>query len=767
MSRELDPRKVIYDFKFDNINIRGRINDTPEYYDVYKKIKTALEIDKDGYNVYLIDEFSEGDLNKIKKFVKDNLKHKGKPKDICYVICKDEKHPKVLSLPGGKGKVLEKTVEDIKNLYFDSTYEFYNNTSVKEKEDILDKLDKRKNDLIDELLKISKAYGFVMKSTVTGFTFVPVKEDGSMMSEKEYSALEKGEKEYILDKISKLKDSAHNILNELKEMEVSEIDKIKNILNKYYKDKTIDIKSNYNNEFVEEYDVIEYLNDMCSDIEENIKNIYSISYDDDKEIINKIIGKYVINILVDNSQTSFPPVIFEDDPSIGNLIGSIEYENKNGTYITNVNLIKAGSFLKANGGCLIIRASSLLNNVNAYYYLKKTFLSGKVDLNYNRGYLELLSLNGLKPESISFNETVILIGDYRTYDLLYSYDEDFRKIFKIRAERRKVLNIDDETKKCFIAKTYNICKDNNINTLTDGAIKELAKYLSRKAEDRNKIYMSGCEIGNLLILANNRSFKSNREKIERKDIIDVAYKNELIEEQVYENYKEKKILINVEGKVAGQINGLSIIDTGYVTFGRPIRITCSCYKGDGNIIDVQRDANLSGDIHSKAINILKGYLNFLIGGYEKIPVDFHLSFEQVYGKVDGDSASVAEIISIISALNKFGINQNIAVTGSINQLGEIQAIGGVNQKIEGFFNICKVLRGIDGKGVLIPESNIDNLVLKSDVEREIARGRFHIYTMSSLKDAVEVLMDRDYDTVIRESKKELKKYSKKQGTVRN
>ncbi|WP_123053525.1 AAA family ATPase [Clostridium sp. JN-1] len=767
MNTELDPQKIIYDFKFDNISIRGEINDTPEYDEVYKKIKTALEIDKDGYNVYLIDDFSEYNLSKIMEFVHDNLKYKGKPEDICYVVCKDEKHPEVLFLPGGKGKTLKNMVEKIKNLYLDSTYEFYNNASVKEKEDILTSLDKRKTDLVNKLLKVSKDDGFIMKPTVSGFTFVPIKEDGDMMSEKEYDALDTEKREEILDKINNLKSSAHEILDELKEMELSEIDKIKIIMDKYYFDKTIDIKSSYTNEFNGSYKVIGYLNDMCNDIEESIKSIYSISYEDDRESIIKIIYKYVVNVLVDNSEVNEPPVIFEEDPSVSNLIGSIEYENKNGTYVTNAGLIKSGSFLKANGGCLIIRANSLLNNLNSYYYLKKTFLSGKVDLNYNRGYLELLSLSGLKPQSIKFNETVILIGNYKTYDLLYSYDEDFKKLFKIRAERRGILNLNEETKKCFIAKTYNTCKRNKLHTLTDEAIKELAKFLSRKAEDRNKLYMNSCELNNVLIIADNKVTRDNRESIERQDIMDTVYKHELIEEQVYEGYKENKLLIDVQGKVIGQVNGLSVIDTGYVTFGRPIRITCSCHKGDGNVIDVQREANLSGNIHSKAINILKGYLNSLIGGYEKIPVNFHLSFEQVYGKVDGDSASVAEVMAMISALSKVGINQNIAVTGSIDQLGQVQAIGGVNEKIEGFFDICKLVGDTNEKGVLIPKSNISSLVLKSDVETEIANGKFHIYTMSNLKDAVEVLMEEDYESVIRESKKELKKYLKKQGTVKD
>ena len=232
--------------------------------------------------------------------------------------------------------------------------------------------------------------------------------------------------------------------------------------------------------------------------------IYSINYEDDEEYINEIIYKYVVNVLVDNSENDKPPVIFEEDPSINNLLGSIEYENKNGVYTTDVSLIKGGSFLKANGGCLILRASSLLTNSSAYYYFKKSLISGKVDLDYNRGYLELLSLSGLKPEPVKFNAKIILIGDYQTYDLLYSYDEDFKKIFKIRAEYKSVLDINKDTKQAFLGKVSNICIDNKLQPLTDEAIKELAKFLSRKAEDKNKLYMDDYELGRVLMLSNNK-----------------------------------------------------------------------------------------------------------------------------------------------------------------------------------------------------------------------------------------------------------------------
>ncbi|MBC2580662.1 AAA family ATPase [Clostridium sp. DJ247] len=767
MNRELTPEEIVYEFNFSNIQVRKEANNVPEYREVFKKIKTALEIDKEGYNVYLIDDFSKDKLDSITVFIKDILENKSRPKDICYVVRDDEKYPKALFLEGGKGIKLKKTLENIQKAYEVCTYEFYNGTSNKEKEEIIDNIQKKRNDLISKLVKMAEEDGFTMRPTKNGFTFIPLKDEGKLMNEKDYDSLEVLEKEEILNKVSVLKVNAQEVLDELKDMELSEINKIKVLMESYYLEETKELKQEYLSEFADNIEVIEFLNYVCHDIETGIIEIYSIGYDEDEEEINETIYKYVVNVLVDNSENDSPPVIFEEDPSVNNLLGSIEYENKNGVYTTDISLIKAGVFLRANGGCLILRVNSLINNSSAYYYLKKSLISGKVDLDYNRGYLELLSLSGLKPEPVKFSEKIILIGDYETYDLLYTHDEDFKKIFKIRAEYKSLLDINEDTTQAFLEKVHGICRDNNLNTLTDEAIKELAKFSARKAENKNKLYIDDYELGRVLMLANNKVENENRNSINGTDIIEVVYSEELIEEEIAKSYKERKIFINVKDKLVGQINALSVIDTGYFSFGKPIRITCSCYKGNGNIVDVQKESDLSGKIHNKAINTLRGYINTLIGGYEKLPVDFHISFEQLYGKIDGDSASVAEVISMLSSLSKIGIRQNISVTGSINQFGEVQPIGGVNEKIEGFFKICKLVDSIEGKGVLIPDSNIDSLVLSGEVEEAIKKGSFHIYSMSTIEDAVEVLMGEEsvkYENIMDTIEKEIKKYLGKSDT---
>lgn len=767
MNRELSKEEIIYNFELDDVdfNFDNRddlydgLNFESEYGEIYEKIKTALNINKEGYNVYIIENFSKDRLENIMNFIGRIIKNKGDIKDICYIVIKDGRMPKTLFLPAGKGKKLKYMLNKIQNSYFKFTYEFYNDSANKQKEILEKDLQVKRSDLINEVVEMCESEGFSLKITESGFSFIPLKEGGKVMNEEEYDLLKLKDKEEILNKVSLLKSSAEKVLEKLKNIELSQIERIKLLLDEYYEEETKEIKEEYLKMFNGDGETLKFLNQVCGNIESEIKKIYSISYEDDKENIMKIIYRYSVNVLVDNSEKDKPPIIFEEDPSVNNLLGSIEYENKNGNYITDVSLIAPGSLLKANGGCLILRVSDLLNNKGAYYYLKKSIISGKVDLNYNRGYLELLSLSGLKPEPIKFSEKIILIGDYGTYDLLYNYDEDFKKMFKLRGEHKSLLKIDKNTKAIFLEKVFSIYKNNRLHPVNEKAIVELARVLSKKAEDRNKLFMDDYKLEKILMISDNRVSEGGREIIDKSDILNAAYEEEMVEKQIKDMYREGQIFIDVREKVIGQVNALSVISTGYFSLGKPVKITCSCLKGSGNIVDIQKESDLSGKIHNKSVNILRGCIKSLIGGYEKIPVDFYLSFEQTYGKIDGDSASVAETISIISALTKIGIKQNIAVTGSINQFGEVQPVGGINEKIEGFFKICKILDNTREKGVLIPQSNTNGLVLNDEVEQEIVKENFHIYCMCNLKDAVEVLMGTDYDTVICAAKKELKKYS--------
>jgi len=761
MNRELTPKDIVYEFDIEDMSARESLDSMPQYLNVIENIKTAMSIDNEGFNVYLIDDFSKETLKDIMKYVNKVFENRSKPKDICYVLYEDEKSPKPIFVSNGGGNKLKVIIEEIQNEYLECTFQFYNNSTNKEKEEIQEGIQKKRNELIGDLIDIAKENDFDIKSTNSGFTFIPLS-NGKEMSESEYDTLDKQTKAFILDTAGMLKYKAKETLEELKDIEVRDLDKIKQIMREYYKKEMNDIKVEYNNMFMEDEVVQNYLEIVYSDIEEKLIDNYSLNYDDDEETINEIIYKYIVNVIVDNSKNEIPPVIFEQDPNLTNLIGNIEYENHKGVYSTDIGYIKSGSLVQANEGCLIIRINNLISNPLAYYNLKKSLLTEKVDVSCNSNHYEIVSSNALKPEPIPIKTKIILIGDYESYDLLYNYDEDFRKIFTIKAECNQVQNIDNDLKGSLVFEINKICNENNYKLLTKAAVREVAKILSKKAQSRKKIYYDKYEINKLLILANNKVKGKNRGEITGEDIIDVGYTKDIMEKDILNHYTEKKMLIDVTNSRIGQVNGLSVIDTGYFSFGKPIKITCCCYKGAGNIIDVQQESNMSGSIHSKSINILKGYISSINGGFSRLPVDFHLSFEQIYGKIDGDSASVAEIICMLSALSKIPIKQSIAITGSVNQFGDVQPIGGVNDKIEGFFAACKVIDSVEGKGVLIPLSNAEDLVLNEEVEQEIKNGNFHIYTMTSIDDAIRVLMgdsDENFETVMIAINKELKKYS--------
>lgn len=762
MRKELTSQEVKFNFKFKESDLKGSVTKIPEIDSEYEKIGRALNINKEGYNLYLIDSFSKEKLKKLQGYIEEQYKYLEPPKDICYVSLEDDKKPEVLFVSNGNGKKLKDAVEEIRNNYIEIVEEFYNASSEDEKDELIEEIQSKRNDYISELMEMAKKEDFEVKVTNKGFAFIPLI-SGKVISEREYDNLEKNKKEAIVAKASILKKKAEAVLGKLKEIETKSIKKLKEIYSDFLANEMEGYKDEVLLEFIDDDAAYEYLEKLFISMEKEIISCYTMDIEEDEEQLYQVINKYDIHLLVDNSLRSTPPVIYEEDPNLNNLMGFIEYENHNGVYTTDISLINSGTLLKANGGCLIVRVSSLANNSYSYYHLKKALITNKITYDISKSYVEVISISGLKPQPIPIDVKVILIGDQETYDTLYSLDEDFRKLFPLRAEFNPIVETNDNVTAYINKSIKDKVKRNNLMPITEDGVNEIIKYLSRTANSKTKINIDTTEIEKLMILANDNAKKRNSLMIESKDIVDIAYVKERIENEYDKLYKENKILISIIGKKVGVINALAVLDTGYHSFGKPMRITCVSHKGSGRIVDIHKESRLSGKIHEKSINILKGLLNNIINPYEEIPVDFYLSFEQIYGLVDGDSASVAEIICILSSLSKRPIKQTIAVTGSINQLGEVQAIGGVNEKIEGFYRVCDFLDTVKNKGVLIPSSNKDELILIPEIEKSIENGDFHIYTIDNLDDAIETLILEEGESLedfYTSLQSELKKYKK-------
>ena len=761
MKRELTPNEIIFSTVCNDIAKQSNINRIPKNKTTLNKIKKALSVEKDGYNIYYVDSFSKEKLEDLIKYVESIYENKDKPQDICYVINGEPMTPIPLFVPNGKGRLLKEMLDDIKEKYIDCINDFYSSSSDDEKEEIIEDISEKRNNYITSLMNMAKAKNFDIKATSSGFVFIPLKDQGDEMTKDEYNKLEGETQESIEKQASNLKKEAETVLEKLKEIETDSIGKLKTIYRDYLGQNMQKYKDDFLLEFITEDSVYRYLVEMFAAIDDKIVECYTINLEDDEEYIQEIFKKYDVNVIVDNSEIEHPRVIYEEDPTIANLIGNIEYRNTNASYTTDISLINAGSLIKANGGCLVLRLSSLASSGSSYYYLKKSLIHGRVDYNYTKNYLDVLSIAGLKPESIPIDVKVILIGDYESYEILFNKDEDFKRIFPIKIEADTEIKYDSFSRNSIISMIESKINKDNLLKVNDEAIDEIIKYLARIAGERKKISIDDYYINRILYLANNNAKLEDREEITRRDIIDIAYEEEKILDEVMENYRSKKILITTSGEKVGIINALAVVGTGSYSFGKPMRVTCLALQGDGKIIDIQKECKLSGSIHEKSISILRGLLSSLVSPYEKLPVDLQLSFEQTYGMVEGDSASVAEIICILSALSKRPIRQNIAVTGSINQFGEIQPIGGVNEKIEGFYRVCREIDTIDDKAVLIPSTNVNELILSGEVEEDIKNRKFHIYTMENLDDAIEVLILNKGESVkgfFKEIEDELSKY---------
>jgi lon-related putative ATP-dependent protease len=745
MKKELTSQEVKYNFNYSKLTKNNFIgNNTLEA--EYTKIGRALKINKEGYNLYLVDTFSKDKIEKLKQYIEEQYKYLEPPKDICYVILEDSKKPETLFVNNGNGRKLCNAVEEIKNHYIDIVEEFYNSSSDSKKEDLIDEIQNKRDNYINELIDSASRENFEVKVTNKGFAFIPLI-DGKIITEKQYDDLSSTHKEEIVVKANKLKKKAESILIKLKEIETKSMKKLKELYTDFLASEMEVYKDAILLEFLDDDNAYEYLEKLFIVLEKNIVESYNIEFNEEDDELYKILSRNNIHLLVDNSLTLKPHVIYEEDPTINNLIGFIEYENNNGMYSTDISLINSGSLLKANEGCLIITINSLINNFNAYNHLKKALLTNKVSLDVSKGYAELISINSLKPEPIPIRLKVILVGNQETYDILYNIDEDFRRLFPLRAEYKSILELDKDVSEFASDLINRKIKENSLLPISIEGLNEVIKYLSRIANSKNKISIEEREVEKLIILANDNAKSRKTHMIEREDIIKIAYARESVEEEYDKLYRDNKILITVNGEKVGVINALAVLDTGYYSFGKPMRITCVSHNGSGRIVDIQKENKLSGKIHEKSISILKGLLNNLINPYEELPVDFYLSFEQTYGMIDGDSASIAEVICILSALSRKPIKQNIAVTGSINQLGEVQPIGGANEKIEGFYRVCRFLDTEKDKGVLIPASNKDELVLIPEIEESVEKGDFHIYIMEDLNDAIETLLLNKGETV--------------------
>ncbi len=720
-----------------------------------KALEFGVDIDVKGYNLYLEGPTGVGKTMYTKKFLTQKALKDKVPNDWCYIYnFENPNEPVAVSFPAGQGKVFKDTMESfVKDIRRDIKKTFNNDDFEKEKQIIKQEFEEKRELLLEKLNKRTMVQGFQVKSTSNGVYMMPVL-DGRTLAEEEFDSLDENVKREFEERSNLVQEQIFQALAEIKAIERESEKKIdewqSNIALMTINVHINSIKANYKRN----KKIGTYLDGVKKDILKNISCFLAPDQDSKEQQAQATAHmqrpelkepwlNYRVNLLVDNSKLEGAPVIMDTNYMYNNIFGGLEYENQYGALKTDFTMIKPGLLHQANGGYIVFQARDLLNNQVCYEALKKALKIKQLSIENmaeQRGGMILVSI---KPEPIPLDLKVLLIGNSNIYHTLLSMDDDFRKLFKIKVEfeedaPKTVDNIERLSK--FVR---SFCAQENLLDLDKEAMAKIVEYTSKLSGDKEKLSTQFSEIGEI-VGESSEWAKNDKAKIITKEYVQKAL-NERIERikkydtRYLQMIKEEALLIDTYGSKVGQINGLTVVTIGDYSFGKPARITANTYMGKLGIVNIEREVEMSGSSHSKGVLILTGYLGEQFAQDIPLSLTASVCFEQLYGGVDGDSASSTEAYAILSSLSGIPITQSIAVTGSVNQKGEIQPIGGVNEKIEGFYQICK-MRGFNGEqGVIIPKQNVRNLHLSDEIIESVRKGKFHIYSVSTIDEGIEIL----------------------------
>lgn len=716
-----------------------------------KALEFGLNVDSNGYNLYVEGPYGVGKTSYTKNALETISKKKKVPNDWCYIYNFDNPNePLAVSLPAGKGKEFESDMNTfINDIKVDIKNTFNNEDFEKEKNLIKQEFQNKRELLLQELNKKSSEYGFQVKSAQNGIYMMPVI-DGKPIVEEEFNKLDEKVRKEFEDKSSIVQEHIMQAIGEIKSIEKESNKRVEEWQSNIA---LLTINTHLNtikNKYKKEKRIVKFLDDIKTDI---LKNISCFIIDDTNKTqtpqqmsrpeLQKPWLNYRVNLFVDNSKLEGAPVIADTNYSYHNIFGKLEYENYYGALKTDFTMLKPGLLHIANGGYLIFQANDLLTNSLCYDTLKKVLRSKELGIENTADPRSSMVMISLKPEPIPLYLKVILIGDENIYQTLLAMDPDFRKLFKMKVEFADdaPMNKDNANKLARFVKGY--CDHEHLPPLDNTAMAKIVEYASKLADDQAKLSTRFTDLSQIVAEAATWA-KLSRAKIITGEFITKALTEKTnrvrkYDDKYVEMIKEHTLLIDTTGEKVGQINGLTIMNVGDYTFGKPVKITANTYTGKNGVINIEREVELSGSTHSKGILILSAYIGEMFAQDIPLSLTASICFEQLYNGVDGDSASSTELYAILSSLSGIPINQSLAVTGSVNQKGEIQPIGGANDKIEGFYQICK-MRGLDGShGVIIPKQNVHNLNLSTEVVDSVRNGLFHIYAISTIEEGIEIL----------------------------
>ena len=717
-----------------------------------KALQFGVNVDIKGYNLYLEGPTGVGKTMYAKNYLNKISKKKKTPCDWCYVYnFNDPNEPIAISLPAGLGKDFKETMDAfIKDIQVDIKNTFNNDDFEKEKAIIKGEYEEKRNILMERLNKKTEKYGFQVKSAQNGIYMMPIL-DGKTIEQEDFEKLDENIKQQFEAKSVIVQEQIIQAIGEIKEIE-KQVEKKLEEWQSNIALLTVNNHINYiKSKFKRNKKITKFLDNVKKDILKNVD--YFLAEQPQEQAVPQMPGprpempkpwlNYRVNLFVDNSKREGAPVIMDSDYSYHNIFGKLEYENYYGSLKTDYTMLKPGLMHQANGGYIIFQAKDLVANGICYEALKKALRMEELLIENTADQRSSMVMISLKPEPIPLDLKVILIGNEQIYQTLLALDEDFRKLFKIKVEFEDTSANSLENMNEIAKFIHSFCEEQHLPHFDRTAVAKVMQFSSRLADDQEKLSTRFNDLSQMIGEAATWA-KMDKVKIVTGEYIDKALQERIERIKKYDSrylemIKDNTLLINTSGSKVGQINGLTIMSIGDYSFGKPAKITANTYTGKSGIINIEREVDLSGSTHSKGVYILSGYLGEMFAQDIPLSLTASICFEQLYNGVDGDSASSTELYAILSSLSGVPINQSLAVTGSVNQKGEIQPIGGVNEKIEGFFQICET-RGLDGShGVIIPIQNVKNLNLNDKVLEAVKNKKFHIYAISSIDEGIELL----------------------------
>ncbi|NOX62409.1 MAG: AAA family ATPase [Chloroflexi bacterium] len=705
-----------------------------------------------GYNIYVLGPAGTGKTTAVQRFIERDAAKAQPADDWVYVYNFQEPgRPNAMRLPAGRGRVLRDDINALlKELQRAIPEAFESEDYITQRDKIINALNEEQQKLFEQLTTLVEKYNFSLVRLPNGFMLVPTV-GGKPLTDQQFEQLTEEQKEKLLKLRAFLQEEVDKTLAVMRRRQQQarqEMAQLDERVARFTISHPIDeLKARYQ----DTEEVIQHLEAMTEDLVKNVDVFKSGEQPRQGPTmphispIEGLLRRYSINLLVDNGETEGAPVIMESNPNFTNLVGRIEHQVVMGALVTDFTMIRPGALHRANGGYLVLDALALLQRPQAWDALKRALKEKVIRIEEYAQSLGLISTAVLEPEPIPLQAKVVLTGPPWLYYLLQFFDEDFDEQFKVQADFDDRMPRDQAHIQGYAQFIATICRQENLPHFAPDGVARIIDHSSRLVSDQDYLSTHFRDIADLITEAAYWSKQNGRDLVTAEDvqqaIDEKRHRANRIEQRVREEIARGAILVSVSGKRVGQVNGLSVLPLGASTFAKPTRITARTFMGRGGVIDIEREVKLGGPIHSKGVMILAAFLGARYAQEKPLSLHATLVFEQSYSGVEGDSASLAELCVLISSISGIPLRQDLAITGSVNQHGDVQAIGGVNEKVEGFFDACLALGELTGtQGVILPEANVKNLALREDVVQAVAEGRFHLYSVRHVDEALTLLM---------------------------